>query len=172
VVTKATANETKERTTEAAKLLARKIPPAQIKIELATKYQITIRQAGNIVKKAQSLLYDSLGREDIKNIFLSTLECCMEDRLDAQQAGNHSAQVGASKTMAKLLSLLPAIDQQTMWDAEHDALYETWCQEISAPPKGKIPREKINLKKDVGKLSPELPDLPLPDDNSADNIPW
>ena len=170
MVTKATATETKERTTEAAKLLARKIPPAQIKIELATKYQITIRQAGNIVKKAQSLLYDSLGREDIKNIFLSTLECCMEDRLDAQEAGNHSAQVGASKTMAKLLSLLPSIDQQTMWDAQHEQLYEAFIEERLAPPKGKIPRQKISMK-DIGKLSPDLPNLPIPDDNSTD-IPF
>ena len=169
-MTKATATETKERTTEAAKLLARKIPPAQIKIELATKYQITIRQAGNIVKKAQSFLYDSLGREDIKNIFLSTLECCMEDRLDAQEAGNHSAQVGASKTMAKLLSLLPSIDQQTMWDAQHEQLYEAFIEERLAPPKGKIPRQKISMK-DIGKLSPDLPNLPIPDDNSTD-IPF
>ena len=170
MVTKATATETKERTTEAAKLLARKIPPAQIKIELATKYQITIRQAGNIVKKAQSLLYDSLGREDIKNIFLSTLECCMEDRLDAQEAGNHSPQEGASKTMAKLLSLLPSIDQLTMWDAQHEQLYEAFIEERLAPPKGKIPRQKISMK-DIGKLSPDLPNLPIPDDNSTD-IPF
>ena len=169
-MTKATATETKERTIEAAKLIARKIPQSQIKVDLATKYDISIRQAGNIIKKAQSFLYDSLTRDDIRNIFLSTLECCMEDRLDAQEAGNHAAQVGASKTMAKLLSLLPSIDQQTMWDAEHDALYETWCQEISAPPKGKIPRQKISMK-DVGKLAHDLPDLPIPDENSTD-IPF
>ncbi len=169
-MTKATATETKERTIEAAKLIARKIPQSQIKVDLATKYDISIRQAGNIIKKAQSFLYDSLTRDDIRNIFLSTLECCMEDRLDAQEAGNVCAQVAADKIMVKLLSLLPSIDQQTMWDAQHDQLYDAYIEEKLAPPKGKIPRQKISMN-DVGKLSPDLPNLPIPDDNSTD-IPF
>ena len=167
---KATATETKERTTETCKLLAMKIPPAQIKIELASRYKITIRQAGNIVKKANDLLYESLTRKEIKNIFLSAIECSMEDRLNAQEAGNHSAQVGATKTIAKLLSLLPSLDQQTMWDAAHDELYESWCQDISAPAKGKIELgEKISMK-DVGRK--DLKDIPMPDQFDIDEKPF
>ncbi len=167
---KATATETKERTTEACKLLAMKIPPAQIKIELASRYKITIRQAGNIVKKAHDLLYESLTRKEIKNIFLTAIECGMEDRLNAQEAGNHSAQVGATKTIAKLLSLLPSLDQQTMWDSAHDELYESWCQDISAPPKGKIELgEKISMK-DVGRK--DLKDIPMPDQFDIDENPF
>ena len=167
---KATATETKERTTEACKLLAMKIPPAQIKIELASRYKITIRQAGNIVKKAHDLLYESLTRKEIKNIFLTAIECGMEDRLNAQEAGNHSAQVGATKTIAKLLSLLPSLDQQTMWDSSHDELYESWCQDISAPPKGKIELgEKISMK-DVGRK--DLKDIPMPDQFDIDEKPF
>ena len=54
-MTKATTTETKERTFQACQLLARKIPAAQIKIELAKEHNLTISQAGNIVKKAEGL---------------------------------------------------------------------------------------------------------------------
>ena len=167
---KATATETKERTTETCKLLAMKIPPAQIKIELASRYKITIRQAGNIVKKANDLLYESLTRKEIKNIFLSAIECSMEDRLNAQEAGNHSAQVGATKTIAKLLSLLPSLDQQTMWDTQHDQLYDAFIEERLAPVKGKIELgEKISMK-DVGRK--DLKDIPMPDQFDIDEKPF
>ena len=160
-MTKATATETKERTFQACQLLARKIPAAQIKIELAREHNLTIRQAGNIVKKAEGLLYESLKRDDIRSLFLSTFESLQEDRLDAQQAGNHAAQVGASKQLVKLISLLPSIDQQTVWETEHDQLYDAFIEEKLAPPKGKIELgEKISMK-DVGRK--DLNDLPNPD---------
>ena len=160
-MTKATATETKERTFQACQLLARKIPAAQIKIELAREHNLTIRQAGNIVKKAEGLLYESLKRDDIRSLFLSTFESLQEDRLDAQQAGNHAAQVGASKQLVKLISLLPSIDQQTVWETEHDQLYDAFIEEKLAPPKGKIELgEKISMK-DVGRK--DLNDLPNPE---------
>ena len=169
-MTKATTTETKERTFQACQLLARKIPAAQIKVELAKEHGISIKQAGNIVKKAEGLLYESLKRDDIRAIFLSTFEMLQEDRLDAQQAGNHCAQVGASKQLVKLISLLPSIDQQTVWETEHDQLYDAFIEEKLAPPKGTITLgEKISMK-DVGRK--DLKDIPMPDQFDIDEKPF
>jgi hypothetical protein len=155
----------------AAELLANKYPESEIKIKLAKDNKVTIRQASNYVDKARRLLWQSIGREKICTIWQQQYEQIQEDRLLAIKAENWCVVAGLDKTAVKLIELLQSVAQPTMWEAQHDQMYESFVEDKFAPPKGKIPREKISMK-DVGKLSPELPDLPLPDDNSIDNIPW
>ena len=54
------------------------------------------------------------------------------------------------------------------WNAEIQSEFDGFVKDRLAPPKGKIPRERImkNL------MDKDLPDIPIPDQNSIDEIPF
>lgn len=149
----------------AAELLANKYPESQIKFELARDNKVTIRQASNYVDKARRLLWQSIGREKICTIWQQQYEQIQEDRLLAIKAENWCVVAGLDKSAVKLIELLQSVAQPTMWEAQHDQMYESFVEDKFAPPKGKIDFPHISMK-DVGKL--DLPDLPPADDNSTD----
>lgn len=165
-MTKAHAKKTEsaERVDKACKMLAMKVPSSDIVLTLSTEYKITVQQARTYVRKARKLLSEAFDLDDIRWMFISSMECLQEDRLDAKGAGNHAAQVGASKAMVDLLKQLPNIDPMGCWNAEIQSEFDGFVKDRLAPPKGKIPRERImkNL------MDKDLPDIPIPDQNSVD----
>ena len=71
-------------------------------------------------------------------MFSQVLACLQQDRMDAKEAGNISAQVGASKAMVNHLKQIAHIDPMRDWE---QALGEHFAEHTVT--KAKIPRSGI-----------------------------
>ena len=69
-------------------------------------------------------------------MFSQVLACLQQDRMDAKEAGNISAQVGASKAMVNHLKQIAHIDPMRDWE-------QAFVEAASATSLGKIPRSAI-----------------------------
>ena len=144
---RATKDEQELRVQEACTMLSLKVPPSHIVRHMAQKYDISLQQARDYVRQAKGLLLEAFDLEDVKWQYLSAFESLQEDRLDAREANNFSAAVGATKAMINLLKLLPTIDPAGCWNAEIQANFNSFVEDRLAPKTGKIPKESIETKK-------------------------
>ena len=141
---RATKDEQEQRVQEACKMLTIKVPPSHIVRHMAEKYDLSLQQARDYVRQAKALLLEAFDLEDVKWQYMSIMESLQEDRLDAREANNYSAAVGATKAMINLLKQLPSIDPAGCWGAEIQAEFSSYVSDRLAPKTGKIPREKIS----------------------------
>jgi hypothetical protein len=136
-----------ERQEKACDLLAEGWPSHAVVKQLSTDYNVTEQQARDYVRCGRQLLIEAVGVEDRAAMFAQVLTNLQLDRMEARQAGNSSAAVGASKAMVQLLRQLGEIDP--MRDFER-AFMEAAA--VKPPKMDKIPRVSINTK-----LDPEYP---------------
>jgi hypothetical protein len=148
---RATNQQLEERQEMAACLLAKGWPPNEIVSHLASTYDVTPQAARAYVRVGKTLVLELLDEGDVKFEFYSCLNDLKRDRLDAREAGNFSAAVGATKARVKLLEQLPSIDPGGCWGAEIQNSFDEFVKDRLAPVKGKIPTERIMKKMKVGK---------------------
>ena len=103
-------DQTNERIEEAANLLSEGWPGRRIVKELADKYEVSAQSARSYVRKGRELLVEAVAPQDRAFMFAQVLAGLQQDRLDAKEAGNISAQVGASKAMVNHLKQIAHID--------------------------------------------------------------
>ena len=108
--TRATKQEIEARIEEAADLLAEGFPGRTIVKKLAEKYDVTPQQARAYVRDAKQLVIESVPCQNRAFLFAQTFAALQADRLDAREAGNINAQVGASKQLVQMLKLVADID--------------------------------------------------------------
>ena len=144
---RATKTEQEQRVQEACTMLSKKTPPSHIVRHIAEKYDLSLQQAREYVREAKGLLLEAFDLEDVKWQYMSIMESLQEDRIDAREANNYSAAVGATKAMINLLKQLPAIDPAGCWGAEIQAEFGSFVSDRLAPKTGKIPRESIETKR-------------------------
>ena len=193
--TRGTADASTSRIKKAASMLAQKVPPSHIVHHIANEYNLSLQTARTDVKAARALLSEAFDISDIRWLFISTMESLQEDRLNAQDAGNHAAQVGASKAMVHLLKQIPNIDPMGCWNSQVEAEFNSFVQDRLAPRTGKIPRQRIShnkldsldefdidhkwqinkekMKKDIEAWKKRTPDVdPLTGERLEDDIPF
>ena len=141
---RATKTEQELRVQEACTMLSVKVPPSHIVRHIAQKYDLSLQQAREYVREAKALLLEAFDLEDVKWQYMSIMESLQEDRLDAREANNYSAAVGATKAMINLIKQLPSIDPAGCWGAEIQANFSSFVEDRLAPKKGKIPRTKLS----------------------------
>mgnify|MGYP003152610450 FL=1 len=164
---RATNQQKEERQEMAACLLAKGWPANEIVSHLASTYNVTAQAARAYVRVGKTLVLELLDEGDVKFEFYSCLNDLKRDRLDAREAGNFSAAVGATKARVKLLEQLPSIDPGGCWGAEIQNSFDEFVKDRLAPPKGKIPRESI-MKKTWGRVGKDMDIL----DYDRDEIPF
>lgn len=142
-----TKEQLQERQEKACDLLAEGWPSHAVVKQLSTEYKVTEQQARDYVRCGRQLLIEAVGVEDRAAMFAQVLTNLQLDRMEARQAGNSSAAVGASKAMVQLLRQLGEIDP--MRDFER-AFMEAAA--VKPTKMDKIPRVSINAK-----LDPEYP---------------
>jgi len=135
-VTRSTNEQFEARVEEAANLLSEGWPGRRIVKELADKYEVSAQSARSYVRKGRELLVEAVAPQDRAFMFAQVLAGLQQDRLDAKEAGNISAQVGASKAMVNHLKQIAHIDP--MRDFEQ-ALFEAAATKAT----GKIPRVRV-----------------------------
>lgn len=181
---RATKDEQELRVQEACTMLSVKVPPSHIVRHIAQKYDLSLQQAREYVREAKALLLEAFDLEDVKWQYMSIMESLQEDRLDAREANNFSAAVGATKAMINLIKQLPSIDPAGCWGAEIQANFNSFVEDRLAPKKGKIPRKPISTgwttnateeeikdwEKKAKKRRLDITGLPNPDSN--DDIPF
>lgn len=128
-----------ERQEEAANLLSEGWPGRHVVKTLAEKYGISPQQARSYVREGRQLLVESVAPQDRAFMFAQVLACLQQDRMDAKEAGNISAQVGASKAMVNHLKQIAHIDP--MRDFEH-AFIEAAARQTGRPPRTHIIKEE------------------------------
>ena len=129
-------DQTNERIEEAANLLSEGWPGRRIVKELADKYEVSAQSARSYVRKGRELLVEAVAPQDRAFMFAQVLAGLQQDRLDAKEAGNISAQVGASKAMVNHLKQIAHIDPMRDWE-------QAFVEAASATSLGKIPRSAI-----------------------------
>lgn len=138
---RSTKEEYSQRCEDAADLLAEGWPGRAVVKKLVEKYGISPRQARNYVKEGESLAKESVPVHDRAFLFAQTFAGLQADRMDAREAGNINAQVGASKQLVQMLKLISDIDP--MRD------FETAFMRAAAPHlnnnRGSIPRESVSI---------------------------
>ena len=137
-------DQTNERIEEAANLLSEGWPGRRIVKELADKYQVSAQSARSYVRKGRELLVEAVAPQDRAFMFAQVLAGLQQDRLDAKEAGNISAQVGASKAMVNHLKQIAHIDPMRDWE-------QAFVEAAASRSTGKIPREHV--KKHAQKLA-------------------
>lgn len=139
------ARSTKEefayRCEEAADLLAEGYPGRVVVKKLAEKFDVTPQQARTYVREGERLTKDSVPVHDRAFLFAQTFAGLQADRIDARDAGNINAQVGASKQLVQMLKLINDIDP--MRDFEN-AFMRTAAAQLNNG-KGSIPRESVTV---------------------------
>jgi hypothetical protein len=128
-----------ERQEEAANLLSEGWPGRHVVKTLAEKYGVSPQQARSYVREGRQLLVESVAPQDRAFMFAQVLTCLQQDRMDAKEAGNISAQVGASKAMVNHLKQIAHIDP--MRDFEH-AFIEAAARQTGRPPRTHIIKEE------------------------------
>ena len=177
---RATNKQLEERQEMAACLLAKGWPTNEIVSHLASTCDVTPQQARAYVRTGKTLVLELLDESDVKFEFYSCLNDLKRDRLDAREAGNFSAAVGATKARVKLLEQLPSIDPGGCWGSEIQSSFNEFIKERLAPIKGKIPRQRLSDMDDLdGKVDPltglttdATGNFIYPDNNSIDNLPF
>jgi len=170
---RATKGEQELRVQEACKMLTIKVPPSHIVRHMAEKYELSLQQARDYVRQAKALLLEAFDLEDVKWQYMSIMESLQEDRLDAREANNYSAAVGATKAMINLLKQLPSIDPAGCWGAEIQANFSSFVSDRLSPKTGKIPREKISNRTDpITGLEVDAVSGRFIYDEDEDNIPF
>ena len=109
-MTRSNIDEFQARVEEAANLLSEGWPGRRIVKELAEKYEVSPQSARSYVRKGRELLVEAVAPQDRAFMFAQVLAGLQQDRLDAKEAGNISAQVGASKAMVNHLKQIAHID--------------------------------------------------------------
>tara|TARA_R100000008_G_scaffold86152_1_gene78123 strand:+ start:1229 stop:1795 length:567 start_codon:yes stop_codon:yes gene_type:complete len=148
---RATKQQLEERRELAAEFLAKGWPANEVVNHLAATYNVTAQQARSYVREGKVLVLELLDEGDIKFEFYSCLNDLKRDRLDAREAGNFSAAVGATKARVKLLEQLPSIDPGGCWGAEIQNSFNEFVKDRLSPATGKIPKESIMKKVKLGK---------------------
>ena len=128
-----------ERQEEAANLLSEGWPGRHVVKTLAEKYGVSPQQARSYVREGRQLLVESVAPQDRAFMFAQVLTCLQQDRMDAKEAGNISAQVGASKAMVNHLKQIAHIDP--MRDFEH-AFIDAAARQTGRPPRTHIIKEE------------------------------
>lgn len=146
---RSTKQEFQDRCEEAADLLAEGHPGRIVVKKLAEKYDVSRQQARTYVREGETLAKEAVPVHDRAFLFAQTFAALQADRMDAREAGNINAQVGASKQLVQMLKLIGDIDP--MRD------FETAFMRAAAPHlnnnKGSIPRESVTL----GAIDPDAP---------------
>ena len=137
-MTRSTNEQFEARVEEAANLLSEGWPGRRIVKELADKYEVSPQSARSYVRKGRELLVEAVAPQDRAFMFAQVLAGLQQDRLDAKEAGNISAQVGASKAMVNHLKQIAHIDPMRDWE---QALGEHFAGHTVT--KAKIPRSGI-----------------------------
>jgi len=146
-----TKDDLQQRQEEAANLLSEGWPGRHIVKVLSNRYDVSQQQARDYVRKGRELLVESVAPQDRAFMFAQVLACLQQDRMDAKEVGNISAQVGASKAMVNHLRQLAQIDP--MRDFER-AFIEAASRQQAVPPKAHIIKEAR-----VEKLARDLENL-------------
>ncbi len=102
--------EVDARVEEAADLLSEGWPSRHVVKTLADKYDVSPQQSRTYVRRGRELLVEAVAPQDRAAMFSQVLACLQQDRMDAKEAGNISAQVGASKAMVNHLKQIAHID--------------------------------------------------------------
>jgi hypothetical protein len=142
--TRSTNEEFDARCEEAADLLAEGYPGRVVVRKLATKFNVSARQARNYVREGEKLAKESVPVHDRAFLFAQTFAGLQADRIDARESGNINAQVGASKQLVQMLKLMSDIDP--MRDFETAFMHAAAAQLNNG--KGSIPRVSVNLQGD------------------------
>ena len=108
--------EVDARVEEAADLLSEGWPSRHVVKTLAEKYDVSPQQARTYVRRGRELLVEAVAPQDRAAMFSQVLACLQQDRMDAKEAGNISAQVGASKAMVNHLKQIAHIDPMRDWE--------------------------------------------------------
>ena len=137
-------DQTNERIEEAANLLSEGWPGRRIVKELAVKHGVSEQSARSYVRKGRELLVEAVAPQDRAFMFAQVLAGLQQDRLDAKEAGNISAQVGASKAMVNHLKQIAHIDPMRDWE-------QAFVEAAASRSTGKIPR--VYVKKDRQELA-------------------
>ena len=130
-------DQTNERIEEAANLLSEGWPGRRIVKELAVKHGVSEQSARSYVRKGRELLVEAVAPQDRAFMFAQVLAGLQQDRLDAKEAGNISAQVGASKAMVNHLKQIAHIDPMRDWE-------QAFVEAAASASTGKIPKIRVN----------------------------
>jgi hypothetical protein len=136
-MTRGPASDKETRSEEASDLLSEGWPSRKIVKHLAEKYGCSAQTARSYVREGRELLVEAVAPSDRAFMFAQVLAGLQQDRLDAKEAGNISAQVGASKAMVNHLKQIAHIDP--MRDFEQ-AFFEAAAQSSQ----GSIPKIRVN----------------------------
>ena len=165
-MTRSNIDEFQARVEEAANLLSEGWPGRRIVKELAVKHGVSEQSARSYVRKGRELLVEAVAPQDRAFMFAQVLAGLQQDRLDAKEAGNISAQVGASKAMVNHLKQIAHIDPMRDWE-------QAFVEAAASRSTGKIPR--VHVKKhgqelamqqaldNLGKASDPITGLPVND---------
>ena len=137
-MTRSTNEQLEARVEEAANLLSEGWPGRRIVKELAEKYDVSPQQARTYVSRGRQLLVEAVAPQDRAFMFAQVLAGLQQDRLDAKEAGNISAQVGASKAMVNHLKQIAHIDPMRDWE-------QAFVEAAASRSNGKIPRVHVKL---------------------------
>jgi hypothetical protein len=136
-VTRSTNEQLEARVEEAANLLSEGWPGRRIVKELADKYDVSPQAARTYVRRGRELLVEAVAPQDRAFMFAQVLAGLQQDRLDAKEAGNISAQVGASKAMVNHLKQIAHIDPMRDWE-------QAFVEAAASASTGKIPKVLVN----------------------------
>ena len=135
-MTRSTNEQLEARVEEAANLLSEGWPGRRIVKELAEKYDVSPQQARTYVSRGRQLLVEAVAPQDRAFMFAQVLAGLQQDRLDAKEAGNISAQVGASKAMVNHLKQIAHIDPMRDWE-------QAFVEAAATTSTGSIPRFRV-----------------------------
>ena len=135
-MTRSTNEQLEARVEEAANLLSEGWPGRRIVKELADKYDVSPQAARTYVRRGRELLVEAVAPQDRAFMFAQVFAGLQQDHLDAKEAGNISAQVGASKALVNLLKQIAHIDPMRDWE---QALVEA----AATTSTGSIPRFRV-----------------------------
>jgi len=141
---RSTKEEFEQRCEEAADLLAEGWPGRVVVRKLVQKFNVSARQARTYVAKGEELAKKSVPVHDRAFLFAQTFAALQADRMDAREAGNINAQVGASKQLVQMLKLIGDIDPMRDFET---AFLQTAAAHLNNN-KGSIPRERVSVRTD------------------------
>jgi len=136
-MTRSTNEQIEARVEEAANLLSEGWPGRRIVKELADKHGVSPQQARTYVSRGRQLLVEAVAPQDRAFMFAQVLAGLQQDRLDAKEAGNISAQVGASKAMVNHLKQIAYIDPMRDWE-------QAYVEAHAVASTGRIPKIRVN----------------------------
>lgn len=135
-MTRSNNDEFEDRVEEAANLLSEGWPGRRIVKALADKYEVSPQSARSYVRNGRELLVEAVAPQDRAFMFAQVLAGLQQDRLDAKETGNISAQVGASKAMVNHLKQIAHIDPMRDWE-------QGLVEAAAYSSKGNIPRVHV-----------------------------